>query len=78
MPKRTLTELQTPPESSSKLQAHGYGSKPETRSRDESMTDEMGEFEDAYEDELSSDEEVVVDGGAEEDQDGVPGIIRYH
>ena len=77
MSKRTLTELQTTGESSSKLQAHGDGSKPETRTRDETMTDEMGEFEDAYEDELSSDEEVVVDGKAEEDPDGMSRLLMH-
>lgn len=38
--------------------------------RDNATVDEMGEFEDAWEDELESDEDVV-DAEANEDEDGM-------
>jgi ribosome assembly protein RRB1 len=49
------------------LKASGSGAKRET------ITDEMGEFEDAWEDEIESDEEVV-DAEAGDKEDGTPQI----
>lgn len=46
--------------------AHGTGPR-----RENVASDEMGEFEDAWEDELESDEEVVDAGEDEEREDGV-------
>ncbi len=46
--------------------AHGAGPR-----REIVASDEMGEFEDAWEDELESDEEVVDAGEDEEREDGV-------
>lgn len=46
--------------------------------RDMPAVDEMGEFEDAWEDDIESDEEVVVDGNDENDEDGsILAIILY-
>ncbi|KAJ7786555.1 glutamate-rich WD repeat-containing protein [Mycena metata] len=67
MSKRTATELLTPATTAGQpfAKASGSGSK-----RDNAATDEMGEFEDAWEDEIESDEEVV-DAGAADDPDGM-------
>ncbi|KAJ7161343.1 WD40-repeat-containing domain protein [Mycena crocata] len=67
MSKRAATELLTPATSAGQpfAKASGSGSK-----RDNAAPDEMGEFEDAWEDEIESDEEVV-DAAAGEDEDGM-------
>ncbi|KAH9913338.1 glutamate-rich WD repeat containing [Epithele typhae] len=67
MSKRSATEIQAPPGSHE-------GSRKTPRSvskqKDVSMEDEMGEFEDGWEDEYESDEEVV-DGGEGKAEDGM-------
>ncbi|KAF7347637.1 Ribosome assembly protein rrb1 [Mycena venus] len=67
MSKRSATELLTPATTAGQpfTKASGSGSK-----RDNVAPDEMGEFEDAWEDEIESDEEVV-DAEATEDADGM-------
>jgi ribosome assembly protein RRB1 len=66
MSKRTAAELQhhaiQAGQSYSKVSAGG-------EKRENAATDEIGEFEDAWEDELESDEDVV-DAEAEEREDG--------
>ncbi|KAF8640499.1 hypothetical protein AX17_000161 [Amanita inopinata Kibby_2008] len=69
MSKRSARELVSPPiQEGQPLQkaAHGIG-----RKREHVSTDEMGEFEDPWEDELESEEEVVDAGGDEEREDGM-------
>jgi ribosome assembly protein RRB1 len=70
MPKRTITELQATAEGSSKSHAVGDGLKPELRPRGDQQENEMGDFEDAWEDEVESDEEVIDAGDGGEDPDG--------
>ncbi|KAJ7361504.1 WD40-repeat-containing domain protein [Mycena albidolilacea] len=67
MSKRSATELLTPAATAGQpfAKASGSGSK-----RDNAAPDEMGEFEDAWEDEIESDEEVI-DAQATEDADGM-------
>lgn len=67
MSKRSATELAPPGIQTGEPfnKAHGSGPK-----REVVAEDEMGEFEDAWEDELESDEEVV-DAEDEEREDGV-------
>lgn len=67
MSKRSATELLTPATTAGQpyAKASGSGSK-----RDNVASDEMGEFEDAWEDEIESDEEVV-DAEAAENSDGL-------
>jgi ribosome assembly protein RRB1 len=70
MPKRSATELQAPPP---KSHASGRGEKPHTqRQSDANGTNEMGEFEDAWEDEIESDEGGIGDQaeGGEAGEDG--------
>jgi ribosome assembly protein RRB1 len=62
MPKRPATEQQAPP---SKSHASGRGEKPQSQRQLDANASEMGEFEDAWEDEIESDEDVV-DGQVEE------------
>lgn len=69
MPKRTVTELQQPV-GSSKVHAAGDGNKPELPSRTDALEEAMGEFEDPWEDEEESDEEVI-DGNEEDDPNGI-------
>ncbi|KZP25414.1 glutamate-rich WD repeat containing [Athelia psychrophila] len=65
MSKRSLTELQSVPEDGQAyLKASGSGTK-----REAVNPDDMGEFEDAWEDEIESEEEIVDGGG--EDDDGM-------
>jgi ribosome assembly protein RRB1 len=63
MGKRAVTELQTIAEGSSKTPAHGDGDRPQ--GKQSAAEDEMGEFEDAWEDEIESDEEVVDNSGGD-------------
>ncbi|KAJ7651715.1 glutamate-rich WD repeat-containing protein [Mycena polygramma] len=67
MSKRSATELLTPATTAGQpyAKASGSGSK-----RENVASDEMGEFEDAWEDEIESDEEVV-NAEAAEDSDGM-------
>ncbi|KAJ7170109.1 WD40-repeat-containing domain protein [Mycena filopes] len=67
MSKRTATELLTPVTTAGQpfAKASGSGSK-----RDNVAVDDMGEFEDAWEDEIESDEDVV-DAEAGQDPDGM-------
>ncbi|KAJ6520057.1 glutamate-rich WD repeat-containing protein [Mycena sanguinolenta] len=67
MSKRSATELLTPATTAGQpfTKASGSGSK-----RENVVPEEMGEFEDAWEDEIESDEEVV-DAEAAEDPDGM-------
>lgn len=65
MSKRSATEVATQNEHGQPfLKASGSGLKREVQANDE-----MGEFEDAWEDEIESDEDVV-DGGEQDDDDG--------
>lgn len=67
MSKRTATELQAASTSSDhepRKTPRGSGSKPE-----KVLDEEMGEFEDGWEDEFESDEEVVE--GKDEDNEGM-------
>jgi hypothetical protein len=72
MSKRSATELLTPAATAGQpfAKASGSGSK-----RDNAAPDEMGEFEDAWEDEIESDEEVI-DAQTTEDADGLYGLRR--
>jgi ribosome assembly protein RRB1 len=67
MSKRSATELLTPAATAGQpfAKASGSGSK-----RENVTPDDMGEFEDAWEDEIESDEEVI-DAEATEDADGL-------
>lgn len=67
MSKRSATELLNPATTAGQAftKASGSGSK-----RDNVAPDDMGEFEDAWEDEIESDEEVV-DARDGEDEDGL-------
>lgn len=68
MSKRTITEVtQSPGQPYAKAKSGGA-------KRDDASVDEMGEFEDAWEDELESDEEVI-DGGEGEDEDGALAVL---
>jgi ribosome assembly protein RRB1 len=66
MSKRTATEVQTSFQNEGQAFPKASGSKPR---REAAGDGEMGEFEDAWEDEIESDEEVV-DAEAAEDEDG--------
>ncbi|KAJ7675381.1 glutamate-rich WD repeat containing [Mycena rosella] len=69
MSKRSATELLTPASNGQPFtKASGSGSK-----RDNVAPDDMGEFEDAWEDEIESDEDVV-DAEAGQDEDVLPAI----
>jgi hypothetical protein len=67
MSKRSATELLTPVTTAGQpfTKASGSGSK-----RDNVLPDDMGEFEDAWEDEIESDEDAV-DAEAGQDEDGL-------
>jgi ribosome assembly protein RRB1 len=62
MAKRTATEFITNTSGQPYPKASGSGAK-----RDDNLPNEMGEFEDAWEDEIESDEEVVDNAAPEED-----------
>lgn len=68
MPKRPATEQRALP---SKSHAPGHGERPQPRRQSGvNGTDEMGEFEDAWEDEIESDEggsDKQAEGGTGED-----------
>jgi hypothetical protein len=68
MSKRTVTEIQSPAKAEGQpfSKASASGSKRENVSHDE-----MGDFEDAWEDDIESDEEVV-DADDAEDENGLP------
>ena len=72
MSKRLAAELQTTPASEGQAysKASGSGAK-----RENVGNDEMGEFEDAWEDEIESDDEVV-DGEAAQGEDGELWIFK--
>jgi ribosome assembly protein RRB1 len=59
-----------PSTSTQGLEGQAFSKAPPSANRRESLpTNEMGEFEDAWEDEVESDEEVI-DAQANEDEDG--------
>ena len=68
MPKRSVTELQHG-EGSLKIHASGDGSRPEQPTKLDGTDEGMGEFEDPWEDEEESEEEVI-DGNSGDDPDG--------
>ena len=73
MSKRSATELQTISKTDGQayLKASGSGAK-----RDNVGDDEMGEFEDAWEDDIESDEEVVDAEPVEGEDGSCVGILR--
>lgn len=66
MSKRSVTEIHASSGSQAEPRKTPRG---ESKQREIAADDEMGEFEDAWEDELESDEEVV-DAEAGKDEDG--------
>jgi hypothetical protein len=74
MPKRTVTELQHEQDGASKVHASGGGDRPELPTKTAGADEGMGEFEDPWEDEEESDEEIV-NGAEEDDPDGMPCLI---
>ncbi len=72
MSKRSATEVETSTRDGEPFQkASGSGQR-----RENVTPDEMGEFEDAWEDEIESDEDVV-DGAEANDEDGAPGKMEW-
>lgn len=67
MAKRSVTELQT--SSTSQGQPYAKATTSGGKRDDEVGASEMGEFEDAWEDELESDEEVVENAEGDDEQD---------
>ena len=69
MPKRTVTDLQQTGEGSSKVHAPGDGFRPDAPLKSSVADEGMGEFEDPWEDEEESEEEII-DASNEDDPNG--------